>query len=115
MTFQQNNWQLHGSKVYNIAGDLHLTEHSSPQEFSAVLDELRARIRALDTIPEADLEVIDAELAETHDDETGDGEAVAGRLTRIANRLRALGGTTTAAIELGSALDTLAQFAGQHF
>ncbi|MEW2509700.1 hypothetical protein [Streptomyces sp. NPDC046870] len=120
MTFHQENWQLHGSKVYNIGGDLRLTEQSSPQEFAAVLQELRARLAALETLPEADRRDIDEDLAAADSDADGDetdtaqGDVVAGRLSRIANRLRALGGTATAAVELGAAVDTLAQFAGQH-
>ncbi|MGX4690089.1 hypothetical protein [Streptomyces sp. JNUCC 63] len=67
MTFNQSSWQLHNSKVYNIAGDLHLTEQSGPSEFVAVVEELRARIRALENVPEPQLAAVDQELAEVAD------------------------------------------------
>ncbi|MFI6011800.1 hypothetical protein ACIBAG_23790 [Streptomyces sp. NPDC051243] len=124
MTINQSGWQFHGSaRVYTIAGDLHLTENSGPQEFAAVLNELRTRIQALEEIPAEELADLDAELeqaAETgpgeDDDEAEvDGDAVAGRLTRLANRLRGLSGTTNAALEASNSLEQLAQWAGAHF
>ncbi|MFE9994363.1 hypothetical protein [Streptomyces avermitilis] len=135
MVFNQSGWNV--GKVYNIAGDLRLTDRSSPQEFAEALNELRSRIRALEDVPGADLAAMDAELAQaalaadTHagedatadaasgEDATGDGpppgdDIVAGRLTRVANRLRALGTATAAASELGTSLDTMAQWVGHH-
>ncbi|MEU9363827.1 hypothetical protein AB0D78_11395 [Streptomyces avermitilis] len=135
MVFHQSGWNV--GKVYNIAGDLHLTDRSSPREFAEALNELRSRIRALEDVPDADLTAMDAELAQaalaahtrdgedaaddaaTGDDATGDGlssgdDIVAGRLTRVANRLRALGTATAAASELGTSLDTMAQWVGHH-
>ncbi|MET8025752.1 hypothetical protein [Streptomyces avermitilis] len=135
MVFNQSGWNV--GKVYNIAGDLHLTDRSSPREFAEALNELRSRIRALEDVPDADLTAMDAELAQaelaahtrdgedatddaaTGDDATGDGpspgdDIVAGRLTRVANRLRALGTATAAASELGTSLDTMAQWVGHH-
>ncbi|MGV9345504.1 hypothetical protein ACWDSD_11960 [Streptomyces spiralis] len=53
MTFSQSSWQLHNSNVYNITGDLHLTERSGPADFVAVVEELRARVRALENVPRA--------------------------------------------------------------
>ncbi|MER6024655.1 hypothetical protein [Streptomyces sp. NPDC001851] len=120
MTFHQNHWQLQGSKVYNIAGDLRLTEQSGPQEFAAVLRELRTRIGALESLSEPERADLDRDLAQADPTADGDGtdtvegDVVAGRLTRIAGRLRALGGTAAAAVELGGAVESLAHFAGQH-
>jgi len=140
VNFDQRGWQFHdNSKVVQVTGDLHLTEQSGLREFTAVLDELRSRILATDGIPAADRTALDAQLteasaaaqpnADAHADADGapddgepageeqetTGDAMAGRLTRIANRLRALGATTAAAAELGTSVDTLAQWAGQHF
>lgn len=129
MTFNQSSWQLQNSTVYNIAGGLYLTQQSGTPEFAHVVAELRERIRALEDVPESERETLDQELADivvdsgdadsAEDDggegERPDGDAVAGRLTRIGDRLRALAGTTGAAMELGNSLDTLAQWAGQHF
>ncbi|MEU2587770.1 hypothetical protein ABZ612_33625 [Streptomyces avermitilis] len=135
MVFNQSGWDV--GKVYNIAGDLRLTDRSSPREFTEALNELRSRIRALEDVPDAALAAMDAELAQaalaadthdgedstdddaTGDDATGDGpvpgdDIVAGRLTRVANRLRALGTATAAASELGTSLDTMAQWVGHH-
>ncbi|MGW7048432.1 hypothetical protein ACWGDT_38370 [Streptomyces avermitilis] len=138
MVFNQSGWNV--GKVYNIAGDLRLTDRSSPREFAEALNELRSRIRALEDVPDTDLAAMDAELAQaalaadTHDGDdgddstdddatgdvaTGDGpspgdDIVAGRLTRVANRLRALGTATAAASELGTSLDTMAQWVGHH-
>ncbi|GHE52182.1 hypothetical protein GCM10014715_01000 [Streptomyces spiralis] len=64
MTFSQSSWQLHNSNVYNITGDLHLTERSGPADFVAVVEELRARVRALENVPEPELAAVDAELAQ---------------------------------------------------
>ncbi|MFC9128903.1 hypothetical protein ACFT4A_18920 [Streptomyces sp. NPDC057099] len=125
MTINQPGWQFHGNaRIYTIAGDLHLTEASGPQEFTEVLGELRSRIRELEGVPTEELAQVDTELAQVVDaagdgdgdaDEDGDGDVVAGRLTRIADRLRALGGSANAVAEAGNSLDQLAQWAGTHF
>lgn len=122
MTFNQSSWQLQNSTVYNIAGGLTLTQQSGTAKFAEVVAELRKRVRALEDVPASEREALDVELADLTPDSTGDGEddplagdAVAGRLTRLGNRLRALTGTAGAAMELGNSLDTLAQWAGQHF
>ncbi|MFB7246920.1 hypothetical protein CW362_35785 [Streptomyces populi] len=120
MTFHQENWQLQGSKVYNITGDLHLTEQSGTAEFVAALNELRSKVQELTDLPTEERRELDQDLAaadptaDTDGVDATDGDAVSGRLTRIAHRLRALGGTATAALELGTAVDSLAQYAGQH-
>lgn len=111
-SFDQSHWQLQNSRVYNIAGGLTLTEHSGAREFAEVVTQLQSRIRELTDLTESDREAVNAELAEAL--ASGD-EPVAGRLARLAGRLRALGGTTAAAAELGNSVDTLAQWAGQHF
>ncbi|MFI6400929.1 hypothetical protein [Streptomyces sp. NPDC050548] len=155
MTFDQSSWQLHNSRVYNIAGDLRLTEQSGPAEFAEAVAELRSRIGALEGVPESERTALDAELADIAEDalggthEAGDGagtsaepdaegsddtedteglagpddteatpggtdDAVTGRLTRLAHRLRALRGTAAAATELGNTVDELARWAGGH-
>ncbi|MDT9697748.1 hypothetical protein [Streptomyces sp. P17] len=110
--FDQSGWQLQNSRVYNIAGNLTLTEHSGPREFAEVVAELQSQVRALTDVAESEREAVNAELAEAL---ANGEEPVAGRLTRLADRLRALGGTTAAATELGNSVDALAQWAGQHF
>jgi hypothetical protein len=144
MTFNQSSWQLHNSRVFNIAGDLRLTEQSGPAEFAEAVAELRSRIGALEGVPESERAALDAELADIAGDalegagEAGPGtsaepdaedsddpedteaapdgtdDAVTGRLTRFANRLRALRGTAAAAAELGNTVDELARWAGGH-
>lgn len=115
------------TRFYTIAGDLRLTEQSGRQEFDDALSKLRARIRSLEGISAAELAGLDTELAEVAEvaeaaeaeeggpEEPASGDVVAGRLTRFANRLRLLGGATTAAVELGNSVDQLAQWAGAHF
>ena len=112
------------TRFYTIAGDLRLTEQSGRQEFDDALSKLRARIRSLEGISAAELAGLDTELAEVAEaaeaeegepGEPASGDVVAGRLTRFANRLRLLGGATTAAVELGNSVDQLAQWAGAHF
>jgi hypothetical protein len=127
VTINQPGWQFHGNaRIYTIAGDLHLTEASGPQEFAEVLGELRSRIRELEGVPAEELARVDTELAQVVDPAAGgegdadgdtdeDGDVVAGRLTRIAARLRALGGSADAVVEAGNSLDQLAQWAGTHF
>ncbi|MEV6479022.1 hypothetical protein [Streptomyces sp. NPDC051576] len=144
MTFDQSSWQLHNSRVFNIAGDLRLTEQSGPAEFAEAVAELRSRVGALEGVPESERAALDAELAQIAGDALGgtgeaDGDtaadpdveaandqddaeaapdgtddAVTGRLTRFANRLRALRGTAAAAAELGNTVDELARWAGGH-
>ncbi|MFG2778797.1 hypothetical protein ACGFY7_13255 [Streptomyces prunicolor] len=147
MTFDQSSWQLHNSRVFNIAGDLRLTEQSGPAEFAEAVTELRSRIGALEGVPESERAALDAELADianiagdalegaseaghgtsaepdavdadapedTEDAPDGTDDAVTGRLTRFANRLRALRGTAAAAAELGNTVDELARWAGGH-
>lgn len=149
MTFDQSSWQLHNSRVFNIAGDLRLTEQSGPAEFAEAVAELRSRVGALEGVPESARAALDAELvgiagdalggtgdaadgtatepdAEAADDPAADDpedaeaasdgtdDAVTGRLTRLANRLRALRGTAAAAAELGNTVDELARWAGGH-
>ncbi|MFF0010254.1 hypothetical protein [Streptomyces sp. NPDC005374] len=119
MTFDQSSWQLHNSRVYNIAGDLHLTEQSGPQDFADAMTRVRADLGALDGVPEDERTALDEELAlveeESAAEERPGADAVAGRLARVAGRLRALGSATTAAVELGNSVDSLAQWAGHHF
>ncbi|MDV9172953.1 hypothetical protein R6V09_22910 [Streptomyces sp. W16] len=154
MTFDQSSWQLNNSRVFNIAGDLRLTEQSGPAEFAEAIAELRSRIGALEGVTESERAALDAELAgiagdalegagevadgtaaepdaegsddpeapeaESDDPEDADAardgtdDAVTGRLTRFANRLRALRGTAAAATELGNTVDELARWAGGH-
>ncbi|XUL90769.1 hypothetical protein ACQ86D_32530 [Streptomyces galilaeus] len=161
MTFDQSSWQLENSRVYNIAGDLRLTEQSGPADFAEAVAELRSRIGALEGVPDSERAALDAELAGIAEDalgdtdEAGDGagtsaepdtegsdapedpegtedpegsadpddaeaapggadDAVTGRLTRLAHRLRALRGTAAAATELGNTVDELARWAGGH-
>ncbi|MGH1551263.1 hypothetical protein ACRAWF_00690 [Streptomyces sp. L7] len=164
MTFDQSSWQLENSRVYNIAGDLRLTEQSGPADFAEVIAELRSRIGALEGVADSERAALDAELAGIAEDalgdtdEAGDGagtsaepdtegsdapedpegtedpagtegpadpddaevapggadDAVTGRLTRLAHRLRALRGTAVAATELGNTVDELARWAGGH-
>jgi hypothetical protein len=141
MTFNQSNW--HVNKVYNIGGDLHLTEQSGPADFVAAVEELRARARALENVPAPERAALDQELAEvaalgelddaesagpaedaeadaegTDDaadagDSTRSGRAVRG-LARVGALLRGLTGAATAANELGVSVDELAQWAGHH-
>ncbi|MFF9621682.1 hypothetical protein [Streptomyces griseosporeus] len=127
MTFDQSSWQLHNSRVYNISGDLHLTEQSGPAEFVAAVEEMRARVRALDNVDAPDIAAVDAELAEVAalgdgdpdtavddpEDSTRSGRAVRG-LARVGALLRGLTGAATAAGELGASVDELAQWAGHH-
>ena len=119
MTFDQSSWQLHNSRVYNIAGDLHLTEQSGPQDFADAVTRVRTDLGALDDVPEDERAALDGELAlveeEAAAEEGPEADAVAGRLARVAGRLRALRGATTAAVELGNSVDSLAQWAGHHF
>jgi len=132
MTFDQSSWQLHNSRVYNIAGDLYLTEQSGLLDLANAVARLRSDLGGLETVPEAERAAIDEELAgiaaqtdetsdtedpdaEEQDDGTSTGDVIAGRLARLANRLRALRGTTTAAVQLGESVDSLAHWAGQHF
>lgn len=106
-SFDQSGWQLQSSRVYNIAGNLTLTEHSGPDELAEVVTGLQSRVRELTGIAEADREAVNAALAEAV--ASGD-EEMAERLTELGNRLRALGGT-----ELGTSVDVLAQWARHHF
>ncbi|MET7568190.1 hypothetical protein ABZT04_06750 [Streptomyces sp. NPDC005492] len=119
MTFDQSSWQLHNSRVYNIAGDLHLTEQSGPREFADAVTRVQADLGALDYVPESERAALDGELALVVEEATAEGDAapdaMVGRLTRVAGRLRALRGATTAAVELGNSVDSLAQWAGHHF
>lgn len=123
MTFDQSSWQLHHSKVYNVAGDLHLTEQSGPREFAAVVESLRERLGTLEGVPDDEQSALDEELADIAASASSDGsdeadtvgDPVAGRLTRLAVRLRALRGTATAAAALGGSVDELARWAGAHF
>ncbi|CCK27730.1 hypothetical protein BN159_3351 [Streptomyces davaonensis JCM 4913] len=111
-SFDQSGWQLQNSRVYNIAGNLTLTEHSGPREFAEVVAELQSRVRKLTDVAEAEREAVNTELAEAL---AGGEEPAAERLTRLAERLRDLGGSTAAATELGNSVDALAQWAGRHF
>ncbi|MFC8515911.1 hypothetical protein [Streptomyces sp. NPDC057257] len=134
MTFDQSSWQLSNSRVYNIAGDLRLTEGGGPAEFAAVVAELRSRVQALEGVSESERAAVDAELAQVvglsesvgeadagppGDDEIDDGDdsrrGIVRRLGRARDLLRGVTGTVTAATELGDSLDTLAHWAGQQF
>lgn len=105
MTFNQNNWQV--GTVYQVSGDLHLTSNSSHEDFLHVLRELRNRAGDLPAEVDQELDEAAAERAEN-------GTVTQGRLARIAERLRAMSGASTAALELARSVDTAAQWAGHH-
>ncbi|MER5518999.1 hypothetical protein [Streptomyces sp. NPDC002763] len=139
MTFDQSSWRVENSRIYNIAGSLHLTEESGPREFAEAVAEVRSRLQALENVSEAERSAIDEELAEAESlgedapgaTEDGDGSDeggadaegsadadTGGRIVRALSRARALlsaaTGAATAASELGDSVGSLAHWAEQH-
>lgn len=118
MTFDQSSWKIENSRIYNIAGDLRLTEESGPRELAEAITQARSRLRALDGLPDAERAAIDEELVQageaaaqddvdgddgsgSGDDETDGGEAAdansGGRVARALRRAGALLGAVTGA------------------
>jgi hypothetical protein len=111
--FNQQGWNV--GKVYNVAGNLILTETSSREDFLRALGGLKQELAALDQIDateRAELEAeVDGALADAGAPEPSK-ERVVSRLQRLAERLSAFGGVVAGALEVAHAVTAVAAWAG---
>jgi hypothetical protein len=111
-----SNWTV--TNAYVINGDLHLTQTDGREEFLRVLRELRGTAQQLEGTDQEEREEIEAGFQAVEDAGAApqaEADVVVGRLRRLSNRLRALGVTAGAAVELGQSVENMAHWAQQNF
>lgn len=110
MVFHQPNWDVRGD-VYNTAGDLILTKTSTREDLAKALIDLKAELAAIGDIPDDDRRLLeqeaDAAAADAKRPEVPK-EQVVSRLDRIRERLSALGGVASGALDLAKTVAAIA-------
>jgi hypothetical protein len=111
--FNQPGWQV--NKVYNVAGDLH--EGATPADLVAALRQLRGLVAGLDEVAPAQRAEIEADLdgaIEEAGQPEPDRDRVIGRLTRIGERLKALGAAAGASFALLKSVSDIIDWSQVH-
>ena len=114
--FNQPGWNV--GRVYNIAGNLILSETSSREDFLDALRELRQELATLDQVDAAQRAELDTELDGALMEASSpqpSKERVVGRLERLGERLSALGGVMSRALDVAKTVASVAAWATNFF
>jgi hypothetical protein len=114
--FNQPNWSV--NEVYNVAGDLILSKSSGKQDFVAALQELKAEVARLTDLDRSERDVLEGELEGAIGEASSpdpDRDGIVRRLTSVRERLTAVGGAVSSALEVAKIVGAVAIWAGGFF
>jgi hypothetical protein len=114
--FDQKGWKV--DKVYNVAGDLILTEGGSRDDFVQALQRLRRDVEDLPELDDGDRRALAQELTSATEEAAQPDppkDRMLTRLSRIQARLQALSGASVAAASIANSIAGVAHIAGGIF
>ena len=115
--FYQTGWQVHGG-VYNVNGDLILSQNSSKADFIKVLEEFKADIEKLPGLEQDKSTEIQADMSAAIREaglNVPSKDIVINRLNSVKSTLEAVRGSVQAAWDVAKTLGSIARWATVFF